>query len=191
MAEVIIWAAVETVPPGRSRRRDHELTDEEWALIEPPMLPPSTGRASPDHRTIGSGVRFWASTGIQWRDLPDRFGPCRRCPSGSAGGRMTDARWPSCGRWPCPGAGAAHGLCRIGWRATRGITSPRRAATCAAEDQGRGPEPQAAGVLAAEARSAVHVRQVDTLPTELSRAVRRLAEGIPPGRHLPGSRSRL
>ena len=56
--------------PGR-----HELTDAEWALVEPHLPPPSRGRAWADHRRTVNGVLFWASTGIQWRDLPDRFGP--------------------------------------------------------------------------------------------------------------------
>jgi transposase len=55
--------------------RRHELTDAEWALIRPLMPPPSRGRAWADHRTVLSGVLYWAATGIQWRDLPERFGP--------------------------------------------------------------------------------------------------------------------
>ena len=56
--------------PGR-----HELTDAEWALVEPHLPARSKGRAWADHRRTINGVLFWASTGIQWRDLPDRFGP--------------------------------------------------------------------------------------------------------------------
>ena len=55
--------------------RRHELTDAEWDVIRPLMPPPSRGRAWADHRRTVSGVLFWASTGIQWRDLPERFGP--------------------------------------------------------------------------------------------------------------------
>jgi transposase len=55
--------------------RRHELTDAQWALIEPLMPPPSRGRRWADHRTVVNGVLYWAATGVQWRDLPDRYGP--------------------------------------------------------------------------------------------------------------------
>src|SRR6185312_5409 len=56
--------------------RRHELSDEEWALLEP-LLPPlqSGGRPYHDHRTILNGMLFWLHTGIPWRDLPERYGP--------------------------------------------------------------------------------------------------------------------
>src|SRR5262245_20488989 len=72
--------------------RRHELTDEEWALIAPVMPPPSAGRAWADHRTVISGVVFWASTGIQWRDLPERFGPWQTV-------YERFRRWQQEGRW--------------------------------------------------------------------------------------------
>jgi transposase len=55
--------------------RRHELTDEEWDLIRPLLPPPSKGRHWADHRTVISGVLYWAATGVPWRDLPTRFGP--------------------------------------------------------------------------------------------------------------------
>jgi len=55
--------------------RRHELTDAEWAVVRPLMPRPSKGRRWADHRTVVSGVLFWASTGLAWRDLPERFGP--------------------------------------------------------------------------------------------------------------------
>lgn len=55
--------------------RRHEPTDAQWALIEPHLPPPSRGRAWADHRRVVGGVFFWAATGVQWRDLPERFGP--------------------------------------------------------------------------------------------------------------------
>jgi len=55
----------------------HELTDEQWVLIEP-LLPRSaarTGRPSRDRRTL-LNASFWIlHTGAPWRDLPERFGP--------------------------------------------------------------------------------------------------------------------
>ncbi len=55
--------------------RRHELTDAEWGLVEPHLPARSKGRAWADHRRTVNGVLFRAATGIQWRDLPERFGP--------------------------------------------------------------------------------------------------------------------
>ena len=56
----------------------HELTDEQWARVEP-LLPPlrsgRRGRPYHDHRRILNGLLWLAKTGVPWRDLPDRFGP--------------------------------------------------------------------------------------------------------------------
>ena len=55
----------------------HELTDEQWVLIEP-FVPPSvarTGRPSRDRRTLINGTFWILHTGAPWRDLPERFGP--------------------------------------------------------------------------------------------------------------------
>ena len=56
--------------------RRHELSDEEWALLEP-LLPPrkTGGRPCHDHRTLLNGMLFWVHTGVPWRDLPERYGP--------------------------------------------------------------------------------------------------------------------
>jgi transposase len=54
----------------------HDLTDEEWARLEP-LLPDRTPRRGgrwADHRTVINGV-FWRSrTGCPWRDLPGCYG---------------------------------------------------------------------------------------------------------------------
>ena len=58
----------------------HELTDEQWARLEP-LLPPQTpqkpsrGRPARDHRTIINGMLWIDKTGAPWRDLPERYGP--------------------------------------------------------------------------------------------------------------------
>lgn len=55
----------------------HELTEEQWALIEP-MVPQSracTGRPPRDRRVLLNGVFWILHTGAPWRDLPERFGP--------------------------------------------------------------------------------------------------------------------
>jgi len=56
--------------------RRHELTDEQWALIEP-LLPKNGHRGEPwkDHRMILNGILWRVRTGVPWRDLPERYGP--------------------------------------------------------------------------------------------------------------------
>jgi transposase len=58
--------------------RRHELSDEEWARIEP-LLPSERGRRSRPakipNRTFMNAVFYVAKTGAPWRDLPERFGP--------------------------------------------------------------------------------------------------------------------
>jgi transposase len=55
----------------------HEVSDEEWAILDPviPKSAAKTGRPSRDRRQMLNGVLWILSTGAQWRDLPDRFGP--------------------------------------------------------------------------------------------------------------------
>ena len=57
-------------------RRRHELTDAEWALLEP-LLPPTrtAGRHYRDHRAMVDAMLYRTATGVQWRDLPERYGP--------------------------------------------------------------------------------------------------------------------
>src|SRR5215207_7048074 len=74
--------------------RRHELTDEEWATLEP-LLPPSrpaTGRPNKNHRTILNGILWILRTGAPWRDLPERFGPWRTVYS-------RFRRWQQAGVW--------------------------------------------------------------------------------------------
>lgn len=71
----------------------HELSDEEWALLEP--LHPAyktRGCCYCNHCVILNGMLFRIATGIPWRDLPERYGPwqtvyCRY------------RRWPRSGLW--------------------------------------------------------------------------------------------
>ena len=57
--------------------RRHELTDEQWALVEPhvPRSTARTGRPPSDPRRMLNGIFWVLHTGAPWRDLPDRFGP--------------------------------------------------------------------------------------------------------------------
>ena len=55
----------------------HELTDEQWALVEAliPFSTAKTGRPQSDRRTILNGIFWILCTGVPWRDLHERFGP--------------------------------------------------------------------------------------------------------------------
>lgn len=55
----------------------HELSDEQWAKIEP-HLPPEkrkgAGRPSHSHRQLLNAILWILRTGAPWRDLPERYG---------------------------------------------------------------------------------------------------------------------
>jgi transposase len=55
----------------------HELTDEQWTLVEPhfPRSKARTGRPPSDPRLMLNGIFWILGTGAPWRDLPERFGP--------------------------------------------------------------------------------------------------------------------
>jgi transposase len=64
--------------------RREELTDEQWAIIEPllPELPRrADGRGRPwrEHREVLNGVLWILRSGARWQDLPDRFPPYQTC----------------------------------------------------------------------------------------------------------------
>ena len=52
-----------------------DLSDEEWAVIEPLLPPRGRGPARKDDRTILNGIFYILRTGAPWRDLPERYGP--------------------------------------------------------------------------------------------------------------------
>jgi transposase len=53
-----------------------DLTDAEQAMLEP-LLPSTNNRCGRwrDHRQVINGILHRLSTGAQWRELPERFGP--------------------------------------------------------------------------------------------------------------------
>ena len=64
--------------------RAEELTDEQWALIEPllPELPKrddGKGRPWRDNREIMNGSLWILRSGARWKDLPDKFPPYQTC----------------------------------------------------------------------------------------------------------------
>src|ERR1700733_9065558 len=53
----------------------HALTDEQWDRLRPLVPVRAPGRkATRGDRLFVDAVPFRARTGIQWRDLPERFG---------------------------------------------------------------------------------------------------------------------
>jgi transposase len=54
----------------------HDLTDQEWALLEPLLPDQRRRRARPwkDHRQVVNGVLWRTRTGSPWRDLPASYG---------------------------------------------------------------------------------------------------------------------
>lgn len=54
----------------------HDLTDEEWARLEPllPAQTPRRARPWKDHRQVVNGVLWRTRTGSPWRDLPGSYG---------------------------------------------------------------------------------------------------------------------
>ncbi|HEY3604924.1 MAG TPA: transposase, partial [Sporichthyaceae bacterium] len=53
----------------------HDLTDEEWARLEP-LLPDQTPRRGGrwmDHRMVLNGMFWRTRCGVPWRDVPPSF----------------------------------------------------------------------------------------------------------------------
>ncbi|MGW2989712.1 transposase [Streptomyces goshikiensis] len=72
-----------------------DLTDEQWAVLEP-LLPKGTKAGRPPvwpRRRLIDGIRFRVRTGVPWRDVPVEYGPW---------GRVYDLfrRWQRTGTWP-------------------------------------------------------------------------------------------
>lgn len=51
-----------------------DLSDEEWALLEP-LLPKSRKSGRVDDRKVINAIFYVLRTGMPWRDLPTRYGP--------------------------------------------------------------------------------------------------------------------
>lgn len=61
----------------RDRRYPSDLTDAEWALIEPLLPPPRTGGRPEKHsrRDIVDAILYVVRTGCAWRQLPFDYPP--------------------------------------------------------------------------------------------------------------------
>ena len=51
-------------------QRRHELTDAQWARLEPLLPPRKPGAPRKDDRLIITGILCKLATGAPWRDLP-------------------------------------------------------------------------------------------------------------------------
>src|ERR1700752_5059292 len=51
-----------------------DLSDDEWALLEP-LMPKSRKSARTDDRKVLNAIFYVLRTGMPWRDLPERYGP--------------------------------------------------------------------------------------------------------------------
>jgi len=52
-----------------------DLSDEEWAVIQPHLPKAGRGPKRVDDRRVLNGIFYILRTGAPWRDLPDRYGP--------------------------------------------------------------------------------------------------------------------
>lgn len=63
--------------------RREELSDEQWALLEPLFDKPPTvqtrGRPRRPEREVLNGILWIQRSGARWCDLPDRFPPYQTC----------------------------------------------------------------------------------------------------------------
>lgn len=101
----------------------HDLTDAQWALLEP-LLPPSSGRGRPRKyplRDLVNGVRYRTRTGCPWRDVPIRYGPWWRV-------YALFAYWQLLGIWEHIGAAllaAAEAAGKLSWQVSVDSTTSR------------------------------------------------------------------
>ncbi|MBB4657508.1 transposase [Parvularcula dongshanensis] len=69
-----------------------DLTDKEWAVLEPLLPPVRQGGARRDDRQVLNGIFYVLRTGVPWDDLPARYGP-----PGTVYNRFN--RWAQQGIW--------------------------------------------------------------------------------------------
>ncbi|MFE3661270.1 transposase [Streptomyces sp. NPDC059165] len=82
-----------------------DLTDEQWAVLEP-LLPKGARSGRPPvwpRRRLIDGIRFRVRTGVPWRDVPVEQGPWGRVCDLFAGGSGTgpgSGSSPGSSLWP-------------------------------------------------------------------------------------------
>lgn len=56
-------------------RRRYELSDREWAIIEPLLPNKPRGVARVDDRRALNGIMWRFRSGAAWAEVPERYGP--------------------------------------------------------------------------------------------------------------------
>jgi transposase len=59
----------------------HDLTDKQWAVLEPqiPKRQTKPGRPRNDNRRTFNGILYVVKTGCAWEDLPTQYGSDTTC----------------------------------------------------------------------------------------------------------------
>ena len=87
-----MWTAKNRGRYDRSQLRyPSDLTDDEWALVEP-LIPPAKRGGNKRHvdvREVMNGIMYVLSTGCQWRAIPKDLPPRARCTTISTCGATT------------------------------------------------------------------------------------------------------
>ncbi|WP_188084461.1 IS5 family transposase [Sphingobium scionense] len=73
-------------------RRRYELTDWEWAIIEPLLPNKPRGVARVDDRRVLNGIMWRFRSGATWAEVPERYGPSTTCYN-------RFVRWRKAGVW--------------------------------------------------------------------------------------------
>ena len=81
-----------------------ELTEEQWALVEPVLRPArredNRGRPWHETRAVLYGVLWVLGTGAQWRELPEKYPPFQTCHRRFSSGSVPASWKRHCGCWP-------------------------------------------------------------------------------------------
>lgn len=72
--------------------RRYELSDAEWAVIDPLLPRKSRGVARVEDRRVLNGIFWRLRTGSPWADIPERYGPSTTCYN-------RFVRWRKAGIW--------------------------------------------------------------------------------------------
>ena len=75
-----------------STPRRYELTDFEWAIIQPLLPNKPRGMPRADDRKVLNGIYWRLRTGSPWADIPERYGPATTCAN-------RFRRWAKIGVW--------------------------------------------------------------------------------------------
>jgi transposase len=141
-------------------KRRYELTDAQWARLEPLLPPekPETGRPNNDHRQVVNGILWVLNSGAPWRDLPRRYGRV-----GTVSSRFY--RWRRSGVWQrvledLQALADAEG--RVGWALhfldSTVVRAHQHAAGARKENREAGAEDEALGRSRGGFSTKVHVR---------------------------------